>query len=193
MAQPPDEELVAYVRQGDQAAFEVLVRRHERMVFNIAWRMLRNREDAEDAAQEAFLRAFRSIETFRGQAKFSSWLYRITVNFCLSALESATASRRLVHLSDDLDTDNTDLAAKEASPEQIAGREDFAERIRALVDDLPPKYRAVLTLYYLQDRSYLQVAEILDIPLGSVKVQLHRAKNLLRNKVLEQYQLEELL
>ena len=77
MAQPSDEELVGRVeREGDRRAFQMLVDRHKRMVFNIAWRMLRNREDAEDATQEAFLRAFRSMRTFRGQAKFSSWLYQ---------------------------------------------------------------------------------------------------------------------
>jgi len=193
MAQPPDEELVAYVRQGDQAAFEVLVRRHERMVFNIAWRMLRNREDAEDAAQEAFLRALRSIDTFRGQASFSSWLYRITVNYCLTDLESIRTRQRLVQLDDESDGTDTGRPEADISPEEVATRLDLAERIRVLVADLPPKYRAVITLYYLEDRSYSRVAEILNIPLGSVKVQLHRAKSLLRNRLLEQYRREELL
>ena len=98
MGQPSDEELVERSKQGDRRAFRMLVDRHKRMVFNVAWRMLRNREDAEDAAQEAFLRAFRSMRTFRGQAKFSSWLVQIAVNVCLSFVESVHAKQTFVEL-----------------------------------------------------------------------------------------------
>ena len=192
MAQPSDEELVERVKEGDRRAFRMLVDRHKRMVFNIAWRMLRNREDAEDAAQEAFLRAFRSMHTFRGQAKFSSWLHQIAVNVCLSSAESAYAKQTFVELQEEADGTDLHLADRSMNPEDVVVREDFAERIRALVGMLPPMYRAVITLYYLEERSYREVAEILKIPLGTVKTHLHRAKELLRRSILEHYRREEL-
>lgn len=192
MAQPSDEELVERVNRGDRRAFQVLVDRHKRMVFNIAWRMLRNREDAEDAAQEAFLRAFRSIRTFRGQAKFSSWLYQITVNVGLSSKESAHAKQTFVELQEEADGTDPYLRDGDMSPEDIVAQGDFGERIRALVGTLPPIYRAVITLYYLEERSYREVAEILKIPVGTVKTHLYRAKGLLRKRIVEHDQREEL-
>jgi RNA polymerase sigma-70 factor (ECF subfamily) len=192
MAQPSDEELVGRAKRGDRKSFEALVERHKRMVFNIAWRILRNRENAEDAAQEAFLRAFRSVGTFRGQAAFSSWLYQITTNTCLSFADSAYVRRTVGRSEEDLQGSDRQLPDGDTSPEEIAAREDFGERIRGLVEKLPPMYRAVVTLYYLNDQSYREVAKILGIPLGSVKTRLHRAKRLLRECVLEHYEREEL-
>lgn len=192
MAQRSDEELVERAKQGNRRAFQVLVDRHKRMVFNLAWRMLRNREDAEDAAQEAFLRAFRSMGTFRGQAKFSSWLYQITVNVCLTSVESAYAKRTFVELEDETDSTHFDLTDGDMSPEDIVTRKDFGERIRTLVGTLPPMYRAAVTLYYLEERSYREVGKILKLPMGTVKTHLHRAKELLRKSILEHYQQEEL-
>ena len=145
MPQPSDEELVERAKQEDRAAFEVLVNRHKRMVFNIAWRMLGSRQDAEDAAQEAFLRAFRSVSTFRGEAKFSSWLYQIAVNVCLGTLEASHARQTFVELDDETDTAGPHLAHADVTPEEIVARKDLAERVRSQVQDLPPKYRAVLT------------------------------------------------
>ena len=192
MAHPSDEELVERVKRGDPRAFQVLVDRHKRMVFNIAWRMLRNREDAEDAAQEAFLRAFRSMHTFRGEVKFSSWLYQITVNVCLSSVESAHAKQTFVELEEETDEADPHLMDGGLSPEDIVTRGDFGERIRALVGTLPPMYQSVITLYYIEERSYQEVAEILEIPLGTVKTHLHRAKGLLRRSIVEHYRREEL-
>ena len=192
MARPSDEELVERAKRGDRRAFRMLVDRHKRMVFNVALRMLRNREDAEDAAQEAFLRAFRSIGTFRGQAKFSSWLVRIAINVSLSFAERVHAKQTFVEFQEK--TDKADAHSVEAgmNPEEIAARQDFGERIRALVGTLEPRYRAVITLYYLEERSYREVADILEIPLGTVKTHLHRAKEYLRKSILEHYHREEL-
>jgi len=192
MAQPSDEQLVERAKRGDRRAFRMLVDRHKRMVFNVGWRMLRNREDAEDAAQEAFFRAFRSMRTFRGQAKFSSWLYQSAVNVCLSFAESAHAKQTFVELREDADGADAHFIDGDMNPEDIVAQEDFGERIRALVGTLPPRYRAVITLYYLEERSYQEVAEILEIPMGTVKTHLHRAKECLRKSILEHYRREEL-
>jgi len=192
MARPSDEELVERAKRGDRRAFRMLVDRHKRMVFNVAWRMLRNREDAEDAAQEAFLRAFRSMRTFRRQAKFSSWLVQIAVNVCLSFVESVYAKQTFVELREEADGTDSCFIDGEMNPEDIVARKDFGERIRALVGTLPPRYRAVITLYYLEERSYREVAEILEIPLGTVKTHLHRAKECLRKSIMEHYHREEL-
>ena len=192
MARPSDEKLVERAKRGDRRAFRMLVDRHKRMVFNVALRMLRNREDAEDAAQEAFLRAFRSIGTFRGQAKFSSWLVRIAINVSLSFAERAHAKQTFVEFQEEADKADAHSVEAGMNPEEIAARQDFGERIRALVGTLEPRYRAVITLYYLEERSYQEVAEILEIPLGTVKTHLHRAKEYLRKSILEHYHREEL-
>ena len=192
MARPSDEELVERAKRGDRRAFRMLVDRHKRMVFNVALRMLRNREDAEDAAQEAFLRAFRSIGTFRGQAKFSSWLVRIAINVSLSFAERAHAKQTFVEFQEETDGADAHFVDGGLNPEEIAARQDFGERIRTLVGTLEPRYRAVITLYYLEERSYREVADILEIPLGTVKTHLHRAKEYLRKSILEHYHREEL-
>ena len=129
---------------------------------------------------------------YRGQAKFSSWLYQITVNVCLTSAESAYAKRTFVELEDETDSTHFDLTDGDMSPEDIVTRKDFGERIRTLVGTLPPMYRAAVTLYYLEERSYREVGKILKLPMGTVKTHLHRAKELLRKSILEHYQQEEL-
>ena len=183
-----DEDLALKAIHGDRNAFGVLVDRYKKMVFTIAWRMLRNKEDAEDAAQKTFLRAFRSIHSFRGDARFSTWLYRISVNVCLSHVDSGTEKT-----TDATDQTYPEPASWDADPEIDATRADFGERVRDLVAELPGPYRTVITLYYLKRFSYLEIAEILELPMGTVKVHLHRAREMLRTKVLERYRREELL
>lgn len=191
--QPSDERLIRKVRKGDHKAFETLVDRHKTMVFNVAYRMLRNREDAEDAAQESFLRAFNAIDTFRKEAKFSSWLYRIVSNVCLSHMSRGHAQQAFLEIENgEVVAAHPELSDRSSNPEEIVSQEDFAENVRSLIVRLAPQYRAVITLYYLQDLSYAEIAEILSLPMGTVKTHLYRAKDMLKRAVLENYALEEI-
>ena len=191
--QPSDERLIRKVRKGDHRAFETLVDRHKTMVFNVAYRMLRNREDAEDAAQESFLRAFNAIGTFRTEAKFSTWLYRIVSNVCLSHLGRTHAQQTFLEAEDEeVVAVYPEVSDRSSNPEEIVSQEVFGENVRALIVQLAPQYRAVITLYYLQEFSYAEISEILDLPMGTVKTHLYRAKGMLKRAVLGNYALEEI-
>ena len=181
-----DEELVARARKGDRTAFAHLVDRHRVSVFNLTLRILGNREDAEEAAQDAFVRAFRSLDRFRGDARFATWLYRIAVNVSLS---SARRSRRdlsttsLSEPEDDEDGLPLQIPDTSANPAERFEQAEFREQVRNLVSALPPIYSAVISMYHIQSLSYDEISEALELPIGTVKARLFRARAALRNLV----------
>jgi RNA polymerase sigma-70 factor, ECF subfamily len=169
-----DQALIAATLAGRPEAFGELVTRYERAVYHLAVRTLRDRTEAEDAAQEAFLKAYRALGSFRPGAKFSTWIFTICYRGCCDRL----AKRR--RFSGEELPDRADSAA---GPELLAERSDEAARLRTAIDGLPEKYRAVITLYHLQGKQYEEIATVLNLPLGTVKTHLFRAKEQLR-KVL---------
>jgi len=181
---PADEELVARVIAGDEFAYGVLVERYRDYVYTIAVRIVGDDEDAEDVAQETFVRAYRALPRFRGDSKFSSWLYRITTNRALTHLKR----RKRRAPTDDIDAGPhveaeavDDGRAESESPELLVRDDEFRREVRRAVGDLPEQYRVVVTLFYLEQRSYKEVAETLGIPMGTLKTHLHRARALLRD------------
>lgn len=160
---------------GDNAAFAELVRRHQGKVRGLLLRLTGNPTLADDLGQEVFLRAYRGLVGFEGRSRFSTWLYRIGYNVFLN---HQTRSRELAALPHAFET-HAAAPDNELSPGRCDLRRDLAGAITAL----PERYRAVVTLYYLQDVSYPEIAEILDLPLGTVKTHLHRAKKLLREQL----------
>jgi RNA polymerase sigma-70 factor (ECF subfamily) len=170
-ADPEDGQLVADAVAGRAEAFGTLVGRYERAVYHLCLRTMRDPEEAKDCAQEAFFKAFRSLRTFRAGSKFSTWIFSIAYHACCDRL-----ARRKRYADDEL-PDRADLSP---GPAQIAERNDEAEALRAAIDVLPEKYRTVITLYHLQGRQYEEIAAVLDLPMGTVKTHLFRAKELLR-------------
>jgi RNA polymerase sigma-70 factor (ECF subfamily) len=178
-APPPpraDDELIAAVLAGNGEAFGTLVERYERAVYHLAYRTLHDTEEAKDATQEAFFKAFRALRTFRPGAKFSTWIFTIVYHACCDRL-----ARRKRYSGDEL----PDRADPAAGPSEVAESADDARRLRAAIDALPDKYRTVITLFHLQNKQYEEIATVLDLPLGTVKTHLFRAKDLLR-KALEE-------
>jgi len=166
--------LVRRGQAGDNEAFARLVERNQTGVYNLALRMTRDPEEAVDMTQETFLRAWRSLPGFRAEAKFSTWLYRIAYNICLS--------RRIVHPSTFADPDAADsvpMPAGEEPPAMIL-RQERREWVVAAMNRLTPAYRLVLDLYHWRDCTYEEIAAILDLPMGTVKTHLFRAKAALR-------------
>lgn len=173
--------LVSRARQGEPAAFEALVREHGPFVFNLALRTLGDSNDAEDAAQEAFVRAWRGLATFREDASFKTWLYRIVVRVCYDRLP------RLHRDLASLDAESAiDVSDGRQDVQQQVQMNDTAVLVRQTIDLLPESYRLLITLRHLHELSYKEIANVTGMPLGTVKVGLHRARKLLRSMMLEQ-------
>jgi RNA polymerase sigma-70 factor, ECF subfamily len=166
-----DQALIAATLAGRPDAFGELVSRYERAVYHLAVRTLHDPAEAEDAAQEAFFKAYRALGTFRPGAKFSTWIFTICYRACCDRLGKRKRLSR-----DEL----PDRADPSAGPEMLAERNDEARRLHAAIDDLPEKYRAVITLYHIQGKQYEEIATVLNLPLGTVKTHLFRAKEQLR-------------
>lgn len=175
-AAPVDDEktLVRRGQAGDNDAFARLVERNQTGVYNLALRMTRDPEEAVDLTQETFLRAWRSLPAFRAEAKFSTWLYRIAYNVCLS--------RRIVHRALFADPSAADAVPvpEGEQPPAIVLRQERREHVVAAMNRLTPAYRLVLELYYWRDCTYDEIATILDLPMGTVKTHIFRAKAALR-------------
>lgn len=175
--------LVEKARAGDQESFAILVSLHQRQVYLLALRMLHDTEEATEATQEVFLAAWQGLRAFRGDARFSTWLYRISYNYCLKQAEH---QRRAARVKKEL----VEARAREHSLAETisAGHARDAERqmretVRSEIDSLPAKYRAVLTLRHLQELSYEEMAGVMRVPVGTIKTQLFRARALLKERL----------
>lgn len=183
--------LLQQAKQGDEtsaAAFGELVRRYQTAVFNVAYRLLGRRVEAEDAAQEAFLRAYRALPRFDLERPFAPWIKRITVNLCLNWLESAKVKPQVLATEmsrADRPVDMDDWAQPAPSPEQTLVLEQQSIRLRQAILALPPRYRAAIELRHFQELSYDEMAEVLERPLSSVKSDLFRARKMLAEKMKE--------
>lgn len=186
-----DEQLLLQARQGDEtsaAAYGEIVRRYQTAVFNVAYRLLGRRVEAEDAAQEAFLRAYQALDRFDVTRPFAPWIKRITTNLCLNWLESARMRTQLlaaemVRKDEPVSLDDWALAAP--SPEQTMVREEQSAWLHQAILALPPRYRVAIELRHFQELSYEEMADVMERPLSSVKSDLFRARKMLAEKMKE--------
>lgn len=178
MTREQEAAIVRKVLSGDANAFETLVLEYEKNVYNIALRMTGNSEDAADMTQEAFIKAYNSLQSFRGDSKFSVWLYRIVSNVCLDFLRSKNR-RPTVSLSvedDDGEDAQLDVADESQSPELLLDRKLTRDSVRRGLDSLPPDYRQILLLREIQGLSYDEIAQALSLEVGTVKSRIFRAR-----------------
>jgi len=168
----PDEELVRRYLSGDADGFAKLVDRHRRRVYNVCLRILGDPEDAADASQDVFVSLLTKLDQFRGDAAFTTWLHRISVNACYDA----TRKRRrqpMLHLADDRDLPEVEQGPPVPDPaEEVAGTRDVVAALRRI----PEEFRVALVLADLQDLAYEQIAKVLDVPIGTVKSRVHRGR-----------------
>lgn len=176
---------IKQVLKGDQNAFGEIVEIYKNKVFQICYRMLGNRHEAEDIAQEAFIRAFINIHTFNVSLKFSTWLYRIATNLCIDRIRKKKPDFYL-----DAEVSGTEgltmysqLAADSALPEDELESLELQETIQKEILKLPDKYRSVIVLKYIEELSLNEISEILDLPLGTVKTRIHRGREALRQQL----------
>lgn len=170
MTDVSDEHLVKRFLAGDAGAFTELVGRHERRVYTLCVRILGDRDDAADASQDAFLMVLRKLDQFRGDAAFSTWLHRVTVNVCYDHLRSAKR-RPLLHRVDDDHPLETGPPIPDHA-DAVADAHDVAAGLAAVPED----FRIALVLADLQDLPYDEIARVLDVPVGTVKSRVHRGR-----------------
>lgn len=181
-----EDELVARSRDGDIDAFEELVSRYERKIYTIAYRLIGNYDDADDLTQEAFLRAFKSIKNFRGEASFQTWMCRIVTNVCRDEMRKR---KRVVFESLDETITLCDgevqkqIASSEPGPSELYERKEAQETIQKYINSLSPDFRVALVLRDIQGYSYEEIAQQLQCSLGTVKSRISRARNNLKNKL----------
>jgi RNA polymerase sigma-70 factor, ECF subfamily len=181
-----DREVAAWAKQGHETAFRELVRRYERPVFSLVYRMVRDRALAEDLAQETFIKVLNGIKSYRPEFKFSSWIFKIANNAAIDHLRKRSPETLsldgspLAMTPDALAATALDLRAGGESPlQEVEGRE-MGSSIERAIGRLRPEYRTCILLRHVEGYAYEQIAEILDLPLGTVKTYIHRARNELR-------------
>ena len=174
-----DAECVRRIQRGETETFEILVRRHEKAIFNVVYRMLGDYDDAAETAQEVFLSAYRAIGQFRGDANFSTWLYRIALNHASTRRKSTNSrQRRLVPIDDTELVDDVELG-----PAETLEKKEIRQRVQRALNELQPEDAMVILLRDLQDIAYEDVARVLSIPVGTVKSRLHRARQALKARL----------
>lgn len=175
-----DHELVARTLKGEQQAFAELVEAYQTSVFNLTYRMLGNRGEAEDAAQEAFLRAYQHLKRYDPTRPFKTWLLSIASNYCIDRLRK----RRLTWLSiDEPLPPHPALNSDEPNPERAAVLNEREQAMQNLLAELAPDYRAAVVLKYWYDMSYVEIAETLDTTESAIKSRLYRARQMLADEL----------
>ena len=172
---------------GNTQMFSRLIDNYKNMVYNLAYRMSNNSQEAEDISQEAFLRAYQSLARFNPSYKFSTWLYQITLNIIRDKFKKKEID--YVSLDTPIETDDSEFYPQPAdltnNPEQIIAQKEDAQAIQEAIYSLPLKYREVIVLRHLQDLSYIEIANILKLPQGTVKVRLYRAREQLKKILID--------
>ncbi len=176
MTREEERELLTRAQKGDSAAFEDIVRAHEATVYHLALRQLGSREDAEDAAQEVFLKAYTALASFRGDSRLSVWLYRITNNICIDFLRRRRETVSLSQENEDGEPLELELPDARFDPAALAERKDLREQVGKALQALPPDSREILLLRELGGQSYEEIAATLSLDLGTVKSRIFRAR-----------------
>ncbi|MDP4173119.1 MAG: RNA polymerase sigma factor [Bacteroidota bacterium] len=183
-----DIEIIESVKRGNQADFSLLVDRYKERAYSLLRRMLKNDFDAQEVLQDCFLKAYRSLDSFRQDAKFSTWFYRIVYNSALTFLSSKRRKEEneMTSLEDVLELKSYDTQI-------YAESENAAQFINKMVEKLPEKYSAIINMFYMDDMSLDDISKITGLSIVNIKVILHRSRNALRELILKHKYYEELL
>ena len=189
-----DRELIREVLSGNKSAFQLFVKRFERLVWHIVRRMVQNESDREDIAQEVFLKMFRSLDSFRHDCRMSSWVARISYNTALNYLEKKKVPLfNDISGNDDNEYDQVDgIASMGATPAENVEASDTASRVRYEIERMGQPYSTIISLYHVEQMTYDEIAKITGLPMGTVKSYLYRARKLLKNQLLARYKREDI-
>ena len=183
-----ERELIRKAKQGDMLAFEELILKHEKIVYNVALRMMNHSEDAKDISQEVFLKAYRSLVNFDERSAFSTWLYRITHNTCIDEMRKRKG-KQSYSLEEELENEEGSMQRQIAdegdTPEESLLRQEQKSEILQALDTLSEEHKAAIILRDVKGLSYEEIAEILELSLGTVKSRISRARNQLKIEILK--------
>ena len=191
--------LVQRVRTGDQRAFKQLVERYQRKVYGVAFGMMHNKEDARDVAQEAFVKVYRYLEYFKGEASFSTWLFRITSNICIDLMRKRGQTKGLTHVEFDesvkQDTAEAQIGALGSllgtNPQKSALRKELGDKINEALSEIPEAHRQILLLREVEGMSYEAIAQTLNVPKGTVMSRLFHARLKMQTKLNNYVELDD--
>ncbi len=184
-----DHELVALAQKGSEKAYRELLGRYQRPVFSLIYRMLRDREQAEDLAQETFVRVFNHIDRYDPKYKFSSWIFKIATNLTIDHIrkkEVATVSidgSRYAVTADEIEASTIAIASDDENPEELLEAKELGSSIEEAIGGLRAEYRTAILLRHVEGREYQEIADIMGLPLGTVKTFIHRARKELQGKL----------
>jgi RNA polymerase sigma-70 factor (ECF subfamily) len=187
-----DHEIISRVLDGKTRSFADLVERHKDKAMTLAMRMLRNREEAEEAIQDAFVRAFNALGQFEKRSTFSTWLYRILFNVCSTILSKRGEPMQSISSDNDEGKSENEIPDFSEIPDSIVEGEEFRRQVIEALNELPPLYSGIATMFYLDDLSYEEIVTITGSPLGTVKARLFRARAMLRDGIVRRIGTEEL-
>ncbi len=188
-AELTDQEVVEHALEGRESAYRELIGRYERPVFSVIYRMVRDRERAEDLAQETFVKVFNALDRYDPSYKFSSWIFKIAHNTTVDSLRKKEPDTLSLDGSPHARTQEQAEASAltavshDENPEEFAASKELGAEIELALAELRPEYREALMLWHLEGRPYDEIAEIMDLPLGTVKTYIHRGRNELREKL----------
>ncbi len=177
-----DNDIIEQIRKGDARKYSLIVDHHKNQAYALAFRLVGEKREAEELVQDAFVRAFRSLDQFRGDAKFSTWLYRIVYNLCMTRVTRRRTRPDSVDIREEM-LDNV-FVDEEAGPDERMENDEYNTIVAEEIQQLPEKFKSAVTLFYLQEMSYEEMMTVLNLPLGTVKTNLFRGRNLLRERVL---------
>ena len=183
-----DQEIIDSVKLGNQSDYSIIVDRYKDKAFSLLKKMLKNEQDAEESLQDCFLKAYNSLSGFKGEAKFSTWFYRIVYNTALTKLSSKKRKTE-----NEMSSVHEHFDLKSDYDYNISERKDMSELINELVNKLPEKHSAIINLFYLDEMSCEEISKVLNISLSNVKVMLHRSRNALKDIIIKNDLVEELI
>jgi len=191
-----DREIINRILDGDTNSFRELVENYQRLVFHIVFRTIQNQTDCEEIAQDVFIKVYQNLSNFKFESKFSTWIGKITYNTCINYLQ-----KKKVPLYEDIQESNNYNSEKQLlesvgdnsnQPDLIIEEKLRDEILYKEIANLPAQQRTIITLYHLDQMSYNEIGEIMNLPEGTVKSYLFRARKMLKEKLLEQYKIEEI-
>jgi RNA polymerase sigma-70 factor (ECF subfamily) len=176
-------------RGGDRRAFAELVELYKDKIFHLGYRMLNQKQEAEDVVQETFLRVYTNLDRYDENQKFSTWIYRIATNLCIDRLRKRKPSYSIdAEMTDGEGTDwHAMLASSDAGPDEELILSETQQNIREAIQSLPDKYKSVVILRYLHDMSLQEIGDVLEMPVTTVKTRVHRGREFLRKKLDSEY------